>query len=47
MLQNKPELLNFIILAYVSLKKMIDIPIHCYWYENSKGLAIIHDFTAH
>ena len=47
MLQNKPELSNFITLAYISSDKIIDI--HFYWwqYENSKGLAIIQDFTAH
>ena len=29
------------------LKKMIDIHFYCQGYGNSKGLAIIQDFTAH
>ena len=47
MLPKKRGVLNFITLAYVSSKKMIDI--HFYWYgcEKSIGLAIIQDFTAH
>ena len=47
MLQNKPELSNFITLAYISPKKIIDIHFYCWQYENSKGPAIIQDFTAH
>ena len=47
MLQKKRGVLNFITLAYFSSKKMIDIHFYCQGYENSKGLAIIHDFTAH
>ena len=47
MLQKKGGVLNFIILAHVSLKKIIYINFYCEGYENSKGLAIIQDFTAH
>jgi hypothetical protein len=46
-LQNKPELSNFITLEYVSSKKMIDIHLYCQGYENSKGQAIIQEITAH
>jgi hypothetical protein len=45
-LQNKPELSNFISLEYVSSKKMIDNHLNCQGYENSKGQAIIQEFTA-
>jgi hypothetical protein len=44
---NKPGVLIFINLAYSSSKKMIYIHFYCKEYENSKGLAIIQDFTAH
>ena len=38
---------NFITLAYVSSKKMIDIHLYCYGHDNSKGQAIIQDLKAH
>ena len=47
MLHKKPDVLNFITLAYISSRKMIDIHFYCLGYESSKGLAIIQDFTAH
>ena len=47
MLQKKPGVLKFVILAGDSSKKMIDIRFYCQSYECSKGLAIIQDFTAH
>ena len=47
MLQKKIGVLNFITLAYLSSKKMIYIHFYCNGYEDSKGLAIIQDFTAH
>jgi hypothetical protein len=45
--KKKPGVFNFISLAYVSLKKIKDIHFHCKGYVNSKGLAIIRDFTSH
>ena len=47
MLKKKPGVLKFKILARDSSKKMIDIRFYCKSYENSKGFAIIQDFTAH
>jgi hypothetical protein len=43
----KPDVLYFITLDYVSSKKIIYINFYWYGYESSKGLSIIHDFTAH
>ena len=47
MLQKKPGVLKFKILAGDSSKKMIDIRFYCKSYESFKGFAIIQDFTAH
>ena len=47
MLQKKPGVLNSVTLDYISSKKIIDIYFYFWGYENSKGLAIIQDFTAH
>ena len=47
MLKKKPGVLKSEILASVFSKKGIDIRFYFHWYENSKGLAIIQDFTAH
>ena len=47
MLFKKPDVLNFVTLAYISSKKMVYIYFYFYGYESSKGLAIIQDFTAH
>ena len=47
MLQKKPGVSNFVTSAYISSKKMIDIYFYFWGYENSNGLAIIEDFTAH
>ena len=47
MLQKKGGVLNFTTLALVSSKKTIEIHSYCQRYENYKGFAIIHDFTAH
>ena len=47
MLQKKPGVSNFVTSAFISSKKMIDIYFYLYGYENSQGLAIIQDFTAH
>ena len=43
----KRGVLNFITLTYVSSEKMTDIHLYCQRNENSQGLAIIQDFTAH
>jgi hypothetical protein len=47
-LQNKPEPLNFVTLAYISSnsKKIIDIYFYFQEYDSSKGSAIIQYFTA-
>ena len=47
MLQKKPGALIFIILAYISSKKMKDIHFYCLCFKNTIGLAIIQDFAAH
>ena len=47
MLKKKPGVLKSKILASISSKKGIDIQFYFHWYKNSKGLAIIQDFTAH
>ena len=47
MLHKKPDVLIVITLAYVYSRKMKDVHFYCWGYENSKGLAIIQDFTAH
>ena len=47
MLHKKPDVLNFVTLAHISSKLIIDIYLYFWEYECSKGLAIIQDFTAH
>ena len=47
MLQKKPGVSIFVTSAYISSKKIIDISFSFEVYENSKGQAIIQDFTAH
>ena len=47
MLQKKPGVSNFVTSPYISSKKMTYISLYFYGYGNSKGLAIIQDFTAH
>jgi hypothetical protein len=46
-LHKKPDVLNFVTLAYISSKKMVYIFFFFYGYESSKGQAIIQDFTVH
>jgi hypothetical protein len=38
---------NFVILAYISSKKFIDVYFYFQGYENSEVLAIIQNFTAY
>jgi hypothetical protein len=38
---------NFVTSAYISTKKMIHVNLCSKGYGNSKGFAIVQDFTAH